>query len=260
MAAAAMSLLPAQEGNPELEKSKFPKNGVRFVICSATDQQVPSPLYVRVGNEYEKVIITSRMPTPRIAPEGGVVRFYENPPAPKAAHGKENEEPYISIAVPKNVSHKSICIVQPSKKGDTNPQTFFLSETEFKKGGVHVINFTSKPLNMIVDPTGEFSGQEKKETIAPRIKDKNTLSITDANVWTYSGKHKEAENVDFILQAAPSARGGEGVRIRAGVFMTIPDVTQINFVVKHPTLPNAYRLLSVQCSDAAEHIQQGEKH
>ena len=254
----AMAMLPAlhaqddETGGSTTEKSKFPKNGVRFVICSPTDQHVPSPLYVRVGREYLPVVITSRTPTPRLKPDGGVIKFYEKPPVKKDSNDKTEEQPYITVTIPKDSGHKCICIVQPSQKGDTTPKTYFLPESDFKKGGIHVINFTSTPLRMVVDPTGEFDGKEKKFNISPRPKDAGSkLSTSDSNVWSYMGKGM-SENVSFILQTSPTAQNSEGTRIRAGVFMTMNDASQISIVVKHPTLPHAFRMLSVQCSEASD--------
>lgn len=232
-------------------ESKFPKNGIRFVVCTASNVQLPSPLYVKVGKDYLPITISSRMPSPRIAPEGGVVRFYDAPPAVKTGNKPPKEQPVLTVEVPEahqNSSAKSICIVQPSKANDNSPRTYFIKESDFRKGGVYIINFTNSTLEIITDPTGKFEGKEKHTKIAPKINTKN-ISSKDQNTWVYEGKSASGDKVNYVLQALPVSGRGEPKRIRASVFLTSKDVSQISIVTNHPTLKDQYRLLSVQFAD-----------
>lgn len=231
--------------------NKFPKNGIRFVVCTTADVQLPSPLYVKVGKDYLPITISARMPSPRIAPEGGFVKFYDTQPTIKAGNKPPKEEPVLTVEVPEahlGNNAKSVCIVQPTKANDQKPRTYFLKESDFKKGGVYLINFTGSTLEIITDPTGKFEGKEKRNKIAPKVKGYN-ISKSDPNIWAYVGKSAAGDKVNFVLQALPPSGRGEPSRIRASVFMTNKDVSQISIVTTHPTLKNSYRLLSVQFAD-----------
>lgn len=236
---------------------KFPSHGVRFVICSPTNESLPAPLYVKVSKQYVPVHISPRMPTPRIAPEKGMVHFYEKKPDAKSkstggserrsAGHKEAVQPYLSIEVPANLNNKSICVVQPKKDGG-DPTISFISESDFTKGGVYVVNLTSTPLEMITSATGAFAGEEKKARIAPG-KPQLLISRNDANVWGYQGSKKNKDRVPFALRTIPSGPKAESRRISASVLQTLPTMTQVSFVVNHPTLKGSFKLISIQFSD-----------
>lgn len=231
------------------EASPFPKNGVRFVICSSGDMQLPSPMYVKVGKDYLPVIVSRRMPSPRLAPEGGVVKFYKDKPETVKDAKEPKEAPVLTIAVPQaycGPTTKALCMVQPVGKGD-QMRTYFMKESDFKLGGVHVINLTSKKLEIIYDETGNFDGQEKRVSIQPKQSSANVQDITskDRNVWQYSAK---APRVNFVLQAAPETRGAEPTRIRSSVFMPNADLSQISIVVESTKRKNVFELHSVQFS------------
>lgn len=245
--------LMAQEVENGREESKLPTHGIRFVICSSTNEQLPSPLYAKMGKEYMPITISGRMPSPRVTPEGGYIKFYATMPAETKGNKAPKEEPVLTVAVPdeyKGSGVKCVCIVEPTKKNDPNPKTYFLNEAEFKRGAVHLINFTEQTLEIVTDPTGSFEPKTlKKEKIAPRVKTTN-ISKYDKNVWSYAGA--DNKNVSFVLQALPASGRGEPVRIRASVFKTSADISQISIVVKHPKIKNAFSLLSVQYSDDEE--------
>ena len=233
---------------------KFPSHGVRFVICSPTNESLPAPLYVKVGKIYVPVRISPRMPSPRITPEKGVVNFYEKAPDTKKEKGerkpgshKDMPPPFLSIPVPTNHANKSICIVQPKKDGD-DPTVSFISETEFTKGGVYVVNLTSTPLEMITSTTGKFEGEEKKTRINPGRAQVH-ISRDDANVWSYQGSKKTKDRVPFVLRTIPAGPKAEPRRISASVLQTLPTMTQMSFVVDHPTMPGSFKLISIQFSD-----------
>lgn len=245
--------------------SKFPKQGVRFVICDNGSFQLPTPLYVKVGKEYLPIEISRRMPSPRLAPESGKqIKFYDTMPT-STKNGKADKiEPVLTITIPDGyASGKSVCIVQPAKKDDGDVRTIFLKESEFKLGGVYIVNFTNSELEMITDPTGKFDEKSRiTDRIKPREKTQN-LSVNAPNVWRYHGKVVKTvvyqgkkidrgEAVPFILQARSTTPGKEPVRIKASTFLTNENMSQINVVVNHSRLKNAYELLSVQFSDESK--------
>lgn len=244
--------------NDEAE-TKQPKYGIRFVVCTSTEGTLPSPLYTKVDKEYKEITITSRMASQRVTPVGGVVHFYDSmPPTDEKGHITKAAKltPVMSISIPEpHRAHnaKSICILQPRKKKDTEPDTCFLKETDFKLGGIHIINFTNTPLEMIIDPTGQFDltkNTVQRAKIGPYIKTQ-TISKSDSNVWSYTnGKQaKDEDNISFVLQALPPTGRGAARRIRASVMNTSEKSSQISIVVPHPTVKNSYSLLSIQYGD-----------
>lgn len=224
-------------------ESKFPANGVRFVICSPTGERVPTPLYAKVKNEYLPIRITSRMPSPRLAPSKGKVAFYTDPPSTKKA--EKSAEPYMEVAIPSDCQHKSICVVVPGKDGAEN-KTFFMNESEFAKGGTYIVNFTNVPLEMVTSLSGKFDTDAKRGVMEPKTGSSKRISKDDANVWSYTAK-KARQQVHFMLNAKPTK--DTNVRIKASVFMPDSGITQMNFVVAHPRLKNTYKLMSIQYSD-----------
>ena len=262
---AACPVLTAQIDDTERTTNEIdlPKTGIRFVICTTGSGQIPSPLYAKIGKEYYPVNISKMMPTPRITPEKGVIKFYDK--MPEKGNKAEKLEPVLTINVPErhlSPTTKSLCILQPRKKDDTEPLSFFLKESEFKRGSVHIINFTNNTLEMITDPSGKFEGNEKHEKIAPRVKTRD-ISPSDANTWSISMKNPKAQRVDskgqkidyneekvsYILRTMPTPANPEGRRIRASVLLLASDMSQVSIVVDHPRLKDTCSLLSVQFAD-----------
>lgn len=247
---AAPMLLAKGPNDTEEKESPFPKTGLRFVICSSGNVELPSPLYVKVGKDYQPVTISRRMPSPRVTTEGGMVKFYAENPAQAGAVGKQVKiEPVLTINVPDAYcvpTLKALCLLQISSNSSEPPTTYFLKETDFKIGGVHVINLTPNKLEIITDPSGNFDGAEKRAFIEPAENTKN-ISGKAPYVWSYDGKGKaDHQRVNFVLQAMPSEKRKEPLRIRSSVFMVSKDLSQINVVMQDPNRNNVYMLQSVQ--------------
>lgn len=242
--------LNAQEKAFEAGENKFPSRGVRFVICSSTNERLPSPMYAKVGKEYLPVHISARMPSPRVTPEGGVVKFYETKPQnPKTA------VPDLTIEVPKEHSSKSLCIIQPLGSGN-KPRTYFLKESEFARNGVYIINFSPTTLRMRTSTTGDF---EEADTVTDKIapyRKSTSIAKDDPNTWSYMGKSKKGrgETVSFVLDTMPATPTGTSYRIRASKFITNKMLSQISIVVPHPNRPNTFDLISVQFNDDADRL------
>lgn len=229
------------------DEAAAPKTGVRFVICSPDGATLPSPLFYKSGKTtFKRVSISSRTPSPRIRPEGGVVNFYgEDPSAAAAADAAgakaapaKMPEPVLSIPV--EGTGKQLCIVVPSKAGG-KPQTFFVKESNFAKAGMHIINFSSFPLKMTIASKPDFS--DKKDSIVGVFhRDKG---ICEENTWSYKGEPGQA--VSFIL-AYKSKDAKEFKNFKASKFVVSEAQSQINVVVKDPAR-ETLKLLSIQMSD-----------
>lgn len=230
------------------KRVKYPTQGVRFVICTATRDRLPTPLFTKVDNDYVPIIISSRSPSPRIAPSDGKVRFYETAPdvkeSSKGSKAEPKDTPYMEISIPKEHRTKSLCVVMPGP--DKKPsKVFFLKESDFSKGGAYVINFTNTPMEMVISPTGELDGEEKVARIAAGSGIKS-VSKGDSNVWSYVTK-KSNQRMNFTLSALQA--NSEPIRIKSSVFMTNPKITQLSFVVENTERRGVYQFLSIQYAD-----------
>ena len=178
--AAVVALLPAQAQGRRSRSAApaaaagaeeaAPKTGVRFVICSPAGVSMPSPLYVRSGKEFKTISIGSRTPSARVKPVGGVVEFWDQNPAPAMAEGDKKApkaaaeklpEPIFTVTVPASAGSKSVCILSPNKDVKKT-STLFLNENDFPKKGMHVINLSSFPLQIITSESNDF--KDKKES------------------------------------------------------------------------------------------------
>lgn len=175
--AAAKAAVKDAESKSSGPALKFPNHGVRFVICSPTGERVPSPLYTKVKKDYLPLYISSRMPSPRVAPIRDVVNMYEEEP--------ENDKatPYLSVEVPKEYQRKGICVMMPDK-GGRGGQRFFLNEKDFAIGGTYIVNLSKSPLEMLTSRTGDFQGEEIRSILKP-FDGERKLTDKGANVWCF---------------------------------------------------------------------------
>lgn len=237
--AAAPMYGQSSTGKKSAAEAAESKTGVRFVICSPSNEKLPSPLYYRSGKKFKKVTLSSRMPSPRIRAVGGVVEFWDEDPEADdkkdkkdikkpAGKGKDLPKPFLSIEVPAGSSSKMLCIVVPTKT-PSKPQTFFVKESAFPKQGLHVINFSSFPLRMSISEKGDFS--DKKDSTIGVFKRED--GICEENTWSFKGD-KNGQAVSFAL--AFKAKGSKEFRlVRASRFVVSSKQSQINIVVKDPS-------------------------
>ncbi len=228
------------------EDANAPKTGVRFVICSPDNSRLPSPLFYKSGKtSYKSVSISSRTPSPRIRPEGGVINFYgEDPSAVEAAAKAEKKEvklPEPVLSIPVSGTGKQLCIVVPSKDPKTKPQTFFAKESAFPKGGLHIINFSSYPLRMSLFTKPDGS-DKKDQGIGVFHRDKG---ICDENTWSFKGE--PGATMSFILAFKPKD-AKEFRNFKSSKFVVSDKQSQINVVVKDPAR-DTLKLLSIQLTD-----------
>ena len=227
----------------DTKEAAVPKSGVRFVICSPSNAQLPSPLYYKSGKDYKTVSISSRIPSRRIRPEGGKIEFWDEDPAEAAAAAKEKGEkkkepkPVISIEVPAG-GGKLLCIVVPGKEL-AQTQTYFLKESDFPKKGMHIINFSSFPLKMVLSEKGDFSDPVEK-TVGVFRRDEG---ISKNNTWSYVGE-EAGKSIAFALMYK-GKEDKEFKRLKASRFSVSGQQAQINMVVKDGTR-NIPKLLSIQ--------------
>lgn len=194
MLAALVAVAPVQaqssaRGKKDAAAQTEAKTGVRFVICSAANIKVKSPLWYKVSDEEaDTVSISSRTATPRIKPMGGKVVFYEDNPIPPETDGKDKDgkaekwkEPKVVFTVDtKGAASKAFCIVMP--ESETKVETIMLSESDFPKKGVHLINLSKKNVKISTSAKGDFS--DAKVTL---LKGGNTKSVNDSNKWSLVG-------------------------------------------------------------------------
>lgn len=239
-----------------------PAHGVRFVIVSATGGKLPSPLFYKAGKDtYKKVSISSRIPTPRIKPEAGVIKFYDEDPTPAQANAAGNSrapkaeakkmpEPVLSFQVPTSAGEKSLCIVVPGAK-TSDMKTFYLNEEKFPAKGVHLINLSPRAVTIYTttNPNGDLNGV-KGEKVGPyRSKD----GVTEENSWhdtkgdpSDEKKRQVAFRITTMQPTKGNKKGGAiESTVRMGKFVVSDRQGQINFVVKDGA-KDSLKLLSVQ--------------
>lgn len=243
--AAPKSASAAAAGEAAEDDAAAPKTGVRFVICSPDNATLPSPLYYKSGKtSYKSVSISSRKPSPRIRPEGGVINFYGEDPsaaAAAAADKKEVKMPEPVLSIPVEGQGKQLCIVVPSKDPKGKPQTFFTKESAFPKGGMHIINFSSYPLRMTL--YSKPDGSDKKDQMVGVFhRDKG---ICDENTWSYKGE--TGVPVSFIL-AFKAKDAKDFKNFKSSKFVVSDKQSQINVVVKDPAR-DSLKLLSIQLTE-----------
>lgn len=193
VAAAPVQAQSSSRGKKDSQEQTEAKSGVRFVICSAKNIRIKSPLWYKINEEEaDEVNISSRTATPRIKPINGKVVFYEDNPIPppeegdakgkgKKDKGEKWEKPkeVFSVEVGKGAS-KQFCIVMP--QSETKVETIMLSESSFPKKGVHLINLSNKNVKISTSQKGDFS--DAKVTL---LKGGNTKSVNDSNKWSMVG-------------------------------------------------------------------------
>lgn len=199
---AALSFSPVTEaqgsrGSKQTQEPQEAKTGVRFVICSAKNTKVKSPLWYKVNDEEAKTVtISARTATPRIKPVGGKVEFYDSNPIPpdadkKTGKNKDADAPKEKWVAPKPVfsvdtskaASKAFCIVIPET--ETKVDTIMLSESDFPKKGIHLINLSKKNVKISTSEKGDFS--DSKTTL---LKGGNLKGVNDSNKWSLtSSKH-----------------------------------------------------------------------
>lgn len=261
--AAAIALLPAEaqgrrssraaSGSATAAKSAEeaePSTGVRFAICSPGGISMPSPLYVQAGKTFKPIQIGSRTPSMRVRPVGGVIKFWDKDPTPvsmddkgkKAAAPapKDLPEPIFSVTVPADVANKAICILSPSKE-IKKTQAIFLDEKAFPRKGMHVINLSSYPLQILTSETGDF--KDKKESPVGVYQREN--GICESNSWSFKGE--KGQKVSFVLSYME--KGAKTYkRLKASTFVISGAQSMINIVVKDPTR-NVPKLMPLQIAE-----------
>ena len=231
------------------DEAKAPKTGVRFVICSPAGVNMPSPLYVRSGKEFKAITISSRVPSPRVKPVGGIIEFWDKNPAPAAAEGDKKApsatstklpDPIFTVTVPATVDSQSLCILSPNKDiQKTN--CLFMNEKEFPKNGMHVINLSSFPLQVITSESSTFTDKKESKIGVYRRED----GICKENSWSFKGE--KGQQVSFILSYMDKD-SKEYKRIKASSFVISNRQSVINLVVKDTTR-NVPKLMTIQLTE-----------
>lgn len=260
--AAVVALLPAQAQGRRARTSRAagpaaagpaaeaaaPKTGVRFVICSPTGESMPSPLYVRSGKEFKAIQISSRTTSSRVKPYNGVIEFWDKNPQPtaegsdkpKATPSNKLPDPIFKVTVPGNIGSKSVCILSPSKNVDKTT-SLFLNESDFPRKGMHIINLSSFPLQIVTSEKTDFSDKKESKIGVYRRED----GICASNSWSFKGE--KGQQIGFILSYMEKGAKAPK-RIKASSFTISGKQAVINVVVKDANA-NRPRLMSIQLVD-----------
>ncbi len=246
---------PASAQDDPAAAAVAPRTGVRFVIVSPAGDTLPSPLYCKQGKEFTPVRIGARTPSPRLKPEsGGILRFWKENPVPEAEEGTtaarggrrpaavapaQLPEPFMTVKVPEQAGARTLCILVPSASGKA--QTFFVDEKDVPASGVHIINFSPYPLQMVLSKKGDFSDKQVQNVSFFR-KDEG---VTEKNRWSYKGE--SGENVAFMLMCKTSG-DKPFQRVRASRFSVSGRQSQITVVVKEPRADRV-KMLSIQLAE-----------
>lgn len=251
-----------------------PKSGVRFVICSAKNAKVKSPLWYKVSEEEAKTVtISARTATPRIKPMNGKVDFYESNPIPPTADKKSGSdksakeekwvEPKVVFSVDTSkAASKAFCIVMPET--ETKVDTIMLSESDFPKQGVHLINLSSRNVKIAISEKGDFS--DSKITL---LKGGNLKGVSDSNKWSLKGAShgdtlafqisyegvKEERKKDAKGRTVTDAKGKpvkmkvkSDISLRRSKFVVSERQSQISILVDDPAR-DGVKMLSVQLAE-----------
>ncbi|MBR1997774.1 MAG: hypothetical protein IJ993_05115 [Akkermansia sp.] len=271
VAAAPVQAQSSARGKKDAAAQTESKTGVRFVICSAANIKVKSPLWYKVSDEEaDTVSISSRTATPRIKPMRGKVVFYEDNPIPPETDGKDKDgkaekwkEPKVVFTVDtKGAASKAFCIVMPET--ETKVETIMLSESDFPKKGVHLINLSKKNVKISTSAKGDFS--DAKVTL---LKGGNTKSVNDSNKWSMVGANhgdQLAFHITYEGVKEQRARGTGGktlkdangkirkekvrteITLRRSKFVVSERQSLISILVDDPAR-DGVKLLSIQLAD-----------
>ncbi|MBR5196043.1 MAG: hypothetical protein IKW48_07910 [Akkermansia sp.] len=242
-APAAAPTAPTAPGAAEAE-AEAPKTGVRFVVCSPAGVPMPSPLYVRRGKGFKAISISSRTPSERVLPVGGNIDFWDKDPSAAVEGGKKPAagaaklpEPIFTIPVPAGIGGKSVCIFSPKKDGK-KPGTLFLDEKDFPRKGMHIINLSSYPLQIVTSESSDFKDKKESKIGVFRSED----GISASNSWSFKGE--KGQQVSFILSYADQ-KTKTYKRIKSSTFVLSDRQSVLNVVVKDQTR-NMPMLMTIQ--------------
>ncbi len=258
---APLAVMPAAAQDSAAKEAAASRSGVRFVIVSPSGESIPSPLYCKQGKTFVALRIGARMASQRVKPEaGGIVRFWKENPAPAAdaaafggaAGGKgagrtprraaaavseaSLPEPFMTVKLPSEVDSKTLCILVPNAEGKA--QTFFVDESDVPPSGVHLINFSPYPLQMVLSKKGDFSDKVTQNISFFQ----RSEGISDKNRWSY--KADSGESASFMLMCKVS-KEQDYRRVRASRFVVSDRQSQISVVVKDPSREGV-KMISIQ--------------
>lgn len=228
-------------------EAEAPKTGVRFVICSPSGVPMPNPLYVRSGKAFKAISIGSRTPSERVQPVGGVIDFWDKDPGAtddgdkkQSAASAKVPEPIFSVSVGSNVASKAVCILSPNKEvKKTN--ALFLNEKDFPRKGMHIVNLSSYPLQIITSESNDFKDKKESKIGVYRRED----GICPSNSWSFKGE--KGQQVSFILSYADQ-KTKSYKRIKSSTFVLSDRQSVVNVVVKDQTR-NMPKLMTIQLAE-----------
>ncbi len=243
-----------EDAAPRIE---YPTTGVRFVICTTTNQKLPVPLYVEYKEGYVPLRISARGPSERAVAKGGHILLYKNEPKKDEKGGKKVvEKPFLDVEVPQEVrGEKAICVVMLAG-GQAKPVCYFLKEEDFPVGGVYVVNFSPSALDLLYTFTGNFPMEHHRKIAPYRRPENNCLSPNAPNVWTFVMKNNpEVKDIQYVLQKPAEEEGGTPLPLNSSRFTPKKYNSTMTIVVRHPKIEQAFRLVSFVYNNESERMQ-----
>lgn len=234
---------------------EYPTNGVRFVICTTTNQKLPVPLYVEYKEGYVPLRISARGPSERALAKGGHILLYEKEPV-RGGKGekKEPEKPFLDVEIPGEVrGEKAICVVMLAGE-QIKPVYYFIKEEDFPVGGVYVVNFSPSTLELMYTYTGDFP--MNRRVIAPyRKPENNCLNPSAPNIWTFTMKDNPGvKDIQYVLRKPADVEGGTPMPLKSSMFTPKKYNSTMTIVVRHPKMEQAFRLISFVYNNEGERL------
>ncbi len=244
----------AEAAAPRIE---YPTTGVRFVICTTTNQKLPVPLYVEHRDGYVPLRISARGPSERAAAKGGHILLYKDEPKKdEKGEKKVAEKPFLDVEVPREMrGEKALCVVMLAG-GQAKPAFYFIKEEDFPMGGVYVVNFSPATLDLLYTFTGNFP-MEHHRKLAPYSRPENNCLRPDApNIWSFVMKDNPGvKEIQYVLQKPAEEEGGTPIPLNSSKFTPKSYNSTMTIVVRHPKIEQAFRLVSFVYNNESEKMQ-----
>lgn len=220
---------PAPSAGAPGQPPAQPKQGIRFIVRNMGGTPL-NELFVLTG-EKEKTVkslrLGSRLPSERVAWDGSrnVVLYKEEPSLPETGQIKQEQlpVPYMTVSVPGSMSNKVLGLIVVGKNGKN--RVFFLDEHNFRTGGIHAINFTSRPIKITLAKKSDFS--DKVDFILAPVHPSE--GISSKNSWNFIPK-AAGETYNFVISTTNDS--GQEQRIRSSRFNTAKGISQINLFMR----------------------------
>ncbi len=235
----------SQEGDADEGSNApvYPTTGVRFVACNPSNVKLPPTLYAAYKDNYLPISISSRGPSERVQPNAqGHVLLYKDMPQ----EGEKPGDPYLDITLPREVQQGKVICIMLFTEGKTEPrQLYYIRESELPVGGFYVFNFSPVAVEMVIITEPKQIPKQGDMISAYKKTKNNCISPTDSNVWSLMSKDKpDLDTFAYVLRVPAPTEGGTPMLLRGSRYALRKNLSHVTIIVRHPTLPQAFRLVS----------------